>query len=102
VNPVSAALDVKYFGSDTTALLMTALRCRSKLRIVDFDEAIRTNHSFILAAEAREYVPWHLVAAGYRVTPMHSAAAPLLYRVEAPDLDVEPGRTRPQTQRGLH
>lgn len=82
--PVSADLDLRYFGFDTDALLMTALSHHSNLQIVDYDAVLATHPRFILAARQKDYLPWYLVTAGYRVVPINSSMPPLLYEVEAP------------------
>jgi hypothetical protein len=82
--PVSRDLDLRYRGTDTDSLLLTALSHRTKLRIVGYDTAFAARTRFVLAAGTNDYLPWHLVKAGYRVVPIGASLPPELYEVEAP------------------
>lgn len=84
IYPVNRDLDLRYFGFDTGALLMSALSHRSKLHIVAYDAVLAAHRRFVLAAIQKDYLPGHLRAAGYRVVPIGSSMPPLLYEVEAP------------------
>jgi hypothetical protein len=84
IYPVNRDLDLRYLGTDTGALLMSALSHRSKLHIVGYDALLAAHPRFVLAAGQGDYLPWHLVTAGYRVVPISSSMRPLLYEVEAP------------------
>lgn len=90
IYPVSRELDLRYFGVDTGPLLMTALSRRTKLRIVGhdgydgYDAVLAAHPRFLLAARPWDYLPWHLVRAGYRVVPMNGSNPPVVYAVEAP------------------
>jgi hypothetical protein len=84
IYPVNRDLDLRYFGFDTGALLMSALSHRSKLHIVAYDAVLAAHRRFVLAAIQKDYLPGHLVTAGYRVVPIGSSMPPLLYEVEAP------------------
>jgi hypothetical protein len=90
IYPLSRSLDLRYFGSDTGSLLMTALRRRSTLPVVPYEAVLAAHPAFILAALPRDYLPWHLAKSGYRVVPLDIAGSgdtssmpPALYRVEA-------------------
>ena len=73
INPVNRDLDSGYFGSDTGALLMSALSHRSKLPIIGYDAVLVAHPRFVLAAIEGDYLPWHLITAGYRVVPISSS-----------------------------
>jgi len=83
VYPISRDLDLRYLGSDTDALLSSALRRRTNLRMLEYDAAIATQPRFVLAALPGDYLPQHLVHTGYRVTAIGSSAVPVLYEAEA-------------------
>ena len=61
-----------------------ALSHRTKLHIIDYNAVLAAHSRFVLAAEPGDYLPWHLVNAGYRVVPIGSSRVPVLYEVEAP------------------
>ena len=83
IYPISRDLDLRYLGSDTGALLSSALRHRTKLRMLEYDAAVTAQPRFVLAAIPGNYLPQHLVQTGYRVTAIGSSAAPVLYEVGA-------------------
>ncbi len=84
VYPLSPALDLHYYGSDTSSPILQALSHHTKLRIVPFDEAVAEHPRFVLAALPINYMPWYLIESGYRVVPIGSSRIPLLFEVEAP------------------
>jgi len=83
VYPNSPDLDLRYYGNDTSALILAALSHHTTLHIVPFD-AIAAQPRFILAALPSNYTPWYLIESGYRVVPLGSPMFPLLFEVEAP------------------
>jgi len=83
IYPVSRDLDLRYRGYDTAAISLPALSHRTKLLVKDCDAIIAEYPRFFLAATPEDYLPWHLVAAGYRVIPIGSKATqPMLFEVE--------------------
>ena len=84
IYPVNRDLDLRYFGFDTGAVLMSALSHRSKLHIMAYDAVLAAHRRFVLAALQKDYLPRQLVATGRRVVPIGSSKPPLLYEVEAP------------------
>ncbi len=84
IYPVSRDLELRYFGYDTASLLLTALSHRTKLHILGYDAVVAAQPRFVLAALPNNYLPWDLIKAGYRVVPIGSSIAPVLYEVEAP------------------
>jgi hypothetical protein len=93
VFPLSKELDLRYTGVDSIALLMDGYRRHSLLRVEELDDLLRQHSRFILAAEPFQYLQWHLVSKGYRVTPIASfrrtssalgAVTPILFAVEGP------------------
>jgi hypothetical protein len=84
IYPVSSELELRYFGYDTASLIMTALSHRTKLHIIGYDAVIASQKRFVLAALHNNPLPWELIKAGYRVVPIGSSIAPVLYEVEAP------------------
>lgn len=84
IYPVSRDLELRYVGSDTSSLLLSALRHRTKLTVIGYDALLAAHPRFVLAAMPQNYLPSHLVNAGYRVLPIGPSIAPVLYEVEAP------------------
>jgi len=82
--PVSRSLDLRYLGFDTSSLLLSALSSRTKLNVVSYAAVLSAHRRFVLAALPADYLPWHLITAGYRVVPIGSSHPPVLYEVEAP------------------
>jgi hypothetical protein len=84
VYPASPALDLHYFGWDTDPLLLIPTSRRTKLRVREYDALLAEYPRFLLAAEPKEYLPWHLVAAGYRVVPISSGdVKKVVFQVES-------------------
>ncbi len=83
VFPLSRDLDLRYRGFDTDALTLGPLGRRGLVPVKAYDEVLAENKSFLLAASKYDYLPQHLTAAGYRVTPIRDAT--MLYQVQAPD-----------------
>jgi len=84
IYPVNRDLDLRYFGFDTGALLMSALSHRTRLHIIGYDVMLATYPRFVLAALPKDYLPWQLTRAGYRVVPVDPSAVPTLYQVDSP------------------
>jgi hypothetical protein len=80
VYALSRDLDLKYRGYDTDALTLATLGQRVPLAIEPYDRILADNPRFLLAATEEDYLPRHLAAAGYRVTPVGPAKT--LYQVE--------------------
>jgi hypothetical protein len=83
IYPVSRAMELRYFDKDTCSLIMSALSHRTKLHIIDYDVVRAAHPRYLLASTPTDYLSWHLVRAGYRVVPIGSPKAPVLYEVEA-------------------
>jgi hypothetical protein len=86
IYPVSRDLELRYLGYDTWSLLLPALSHRTKLHIIGYDAAIASQRRFVLAALPNNPLPWDLIKIGYRVVPIGSSIAPVLYEVEAPGI----------------
>lgn len=84
IYPVSRSLELAYLGTDNRSLLMSAVSHQLKLHIIEFDAVLAAHPHFVLAAVPQDYLPQHLLKAGYRVVPIGSSSAPVLYEVEAP------------------
>ena len=80
----SRDLELRYLGYDTVALMFSALSHRTSIHIAGYDAFLAEHPRFVLAATPEDYLPWHLVRAGYSVVPMGSAMPPVLYEVESP------------------
>jgi hypothetical protein len=65
-------------------MMLEALRRRTNLHIVPYDDLLAANKHFILAAGPESYMPWQLIRGGYRVMPLEDTKAPSLYQVDAP------------------
>jgi len=63
---------------------MLGLSRDTSLHIVDYTAVVAEDPSFLLAAESDDYLPQHLVAAGYQLTPVSPGNPPVLYAVQAP------------------
>jgi hypothetical protein len=83
VFPLSRDLDLKYRGFDTDVLTLGPLSRIAPIRVQTYEEVLAQNKSFLLAAFGHDYLPQHLTASGYRVTPLHDATT--LYEVQAPE-----------------
>jgi len=83
VFPLSRDLDLKYRGFDTDALTLGPLGQRGQIPVKAYGEILAENKRFLLVATQNDYLPQHLTAAGYRVTPIREAT--MLYQVQAPD-----------------
>jgi hypothetical protein len=81
---ISRDLELRYTGSDTGSLVLSALSHRTTLHIVAYDAVLAAHPRFVLAALPQNYLPLHLVKAGCRVVPIGSSTAPVLYEVESP------------------
>jgi hypothetical protein len=84
IYPISRDLELRYSGSDTSSLLLSALSHRTTLHIIDYDAVLAAHPRFVLAALPANYLRSHLVTAGWRAVPIGSSTAPVLYEVEAP------------------
>ena len=80
VFPLSRDLDLKYRGFDTDVLTLGPLSRIAPIRVQAYEEVLAENKNFLLAAFEHDYLPEHLTASGYRVTPV--ADATTLYRVQ--------------------
>lgn len=83
VFPLSRDLDLKYRGFDTDALTLDPLSRIAPIRVKAYEEILAESKTFLLAAFEHDYLPQHLTASGYRVTPV--ADATTLYQVQAPE-----------------
>jgi hypothetical protein len=86
VYPVSEELELRYIGSDTNSLLLPALRRYTDLNVVDYKTVAASYPRFVLATLSEDGLAWDLIRAGYRVVPIGSSPAPLLFNVEAPGM----------------
>jgi hypothetical protein len=84
VYPLSRNLDLKYKGFDVDSLILSGLRDRTHLRIIDLETFVKTNPRFIIATHSQDYLPRYLVSAGYRLVSMSSGSEIVLYEAEAP------------------
>lgn len=84
VYPVSRDLELRYTHCDTFALLMLGLSRHTRLHIVDYNVVVAEHPSFLLAAASDDYLPRHLISAGYQLTPLNPGNPPVLYAVQAP------------------
>jgi hypothetical protein len=83
VFPLSRDLDLKYRGFDTDVRTLGPLGERGLISVKAYEDILADNKRFLLAATQADYLQQHLVAAGYRVTPIDGAT--MLYQVQAPD-----------------
>ncbi|MCY2987923.1 MAG: hypothetical protein NTY19_08690 [Planctomycetota bacterium] len=84
IYPVSRDLYLRYVGVDTPPLIMSALSHRTQLSIIGYDAVLAAHPRFILAAIPGDFLPRHLVTAGYQVLPISLSRSAMLYQVEAP------------------
>ncbi len=90
----SRDLDLRFYGTDTGALLLLALSHRTKLHVQPYDAFLAEHPEFILSAGPfKNFLAWHLLETGYRVTPLQWAPQmfvtnfmqPVVFQVEAPN-----------------
>jgi len=91
VYALSRDLELRYTHCDTFALLMLGLSRHTNLHIVDYNAVVAEDASFLLAAAADDYLPKHLIAAGYQLTPLNPGNPPVLYAVQAPEVQRKVG-----------
>ena len=84
VYPISESLELRYRGTDVNYLQMSALEHWTNLNIVDLNKFLGKNPHFILATGPDEYLSRYLREAGYRLSPISTGIAPILYEAEAP------------------
>jgi hypothetical protein len=68
VHPIDSGLERQYTGSDTSPLLLSALRHRVPMRVPDYREFISSNPKFLLATDGHDWLLTHFVNSGYSVT----------------------------------
>lgn len=83
VYPLSRDLELRYLGSDTGSLVLSALSRRTTLRIIDYDAVLAAHPRFVLAAWPHHYLLFHLLKEGYRAVPIGSSHGTVLYEVES-------------------
>jgi len=83
VFPASRELDLQYRGFDTDTLTLGPLGRRGLVSVKAYDQVLADHKRFLLAATQYDYLPQHLTAAGYRVTPIGGAT--MLFQVQAPE-----------------
>ncbi len=81
---ISPELSRYYNHTDTSALLMSALRRREPLGIADYDTFIAANPSFIVAGESGDWIVQHLRRLNYHFVPLDEGTDPELFEVQAP------------------
>ena len=85
VYPLDRGLDLQYKGFDTDSIILSALRPRTNLHIVDLNLFLKVTPQFILATKPDDYLPRYLLSAGYRLVPIRSGSGSILYEVQAPN-----------------
>jgi hypothetical protein len=83
VYAASPELSDRYTGNDTGELVLDALSRYTSLRITTYEDFIRTNTRFLLAANADDWLVWQLGRSGYRVSLISEGWQPGLFEVEA-------------------
>ena len=83
VYAASPELSDRYTGNDTGELVLDALSRYTQLRITTYEDFIRTNTRFLLAANADDWLVWQLGRSGYRVSLISEGWQPGLFEVEA-------------------
>jgi hypothetical protein len=85
VYPLSCELDLLYTSTDTGCLLLTALRRRLPVQVVDYQTLTGRHREWLLAATNMDYLPSHLTRMGYRIEPLLTGAeGSVLFRVKLP------------------
>jgi hypothetical protein len=74
-------MERSYTGTDTGDLLLSAIGRHTSLPIVPYDDFVRRNKHFFLAAKAEDWLVWHFERAGYRVKLMEPEWEPGLFDV---------------------
>jgi hypothetical protein len=81
---VSPNLERSYTGIDTGDLLLSALARHSSLRIVKYEDFVRDNKRFLLAANAEDWLVWQFSRSGFHVNLLEPRWEPGLFEVEIP------------------
>jgi hypothetical protein len=84
VYPLSGSLDLQYKGFDSDSYILSALGRHGRLNVMEFDAFLAANAQFLLAVKSKNYLPSHLRAAGYQLTPLSSSLSTIVYEVSAP------------------
>ncbi len=91
---VNLDLDLRFYGSDTSTLVILAVSHRTKLNVQPYDGFLAAHPEFIVSASLfKNALAWHLVETGYRVMPIQWAPQmfvtnfmqPVVFQVEAPN-----------------
>jgi hypothetical protein len=80
---VSPSLERSYTGIDTGDLLLSALARHTSLTIVNYDDFVKRNRRFLLAANAEDWLVWQFSRSGFDVNLMEPHWEPGLFKVEA-------------------
>jgi hypothetical protein len=87
VYPLSRDLDIRYFGVDTGALLMDAIRKRYHLPIMDYKDILKRYDRFYVLSASIHYLPTLLRQDGYHVKVLKADKWHSLYLVQADKTD---------------
>jgi Dolichyl-phosphate-mannose-protein mannosyltransferase len=81
VYPVNLQLQEFYTNIDTNERLLLALRRRAPLHVPDYDDFVASSPHFLLVAGRQDWLVWHLIQSGFRVTPLQKQAQPGIFEV---------------------
>lgn len=81
---VSPSMERTYTGTDTGDLLLSGLARHTSLPIVTYDEFVRRNKHFLLAARAEDWLVWQFDRSGYQVKLLEPHWEPGLFDVAIP------------------
>lgn len=80
----SPHLERSYTGIDTGSLLLSALARHTSLHIVTYDNFVKHNSRFLLAANAQDWLLWQFNRSGCEVKLLEPRWEPGLFEVEIP------------------
>lgn len=81
---VSPNLERSYTGIDTGDLLLSALARHTSLHIVTYDDFVKHNSRFLLAANAQDWLVWQFSRSGCEVKLLQPQWEPGMFEVEIP------------------
>jgi hypothetical protein len=82
VYPADVALDIRYFGADSSPLQYLALGKRHELAVQELPELLRRYSTFTMLAMPKDYLPNYLLRQGFKFQSLSDSIEPVVWRVE--------------------
>lgn len=90
---LSPAMDRQYNGTDTSALILSALRRRVPIQAPDYGSFVASHPRFFLVADGRDWRVWRLLKSGFRIAPVLRWSDVAIYGVARSDSRTGAGST---------